>query len=88
MSGWGKADSGGLASGLVAQISSFGQRGMAAALGLLPWRADLRRSVACRGELAERLLLEDMMDGMKVVAGARDTEMDLRTPRRLNCQDL
>lgn len=52
---------------------------MAAALGLLAWRADFRRSVACRGEVAERLLLEEMMDGMKVVAGARDTEMDLRT---------
>lgn len=85
MGGRGKADSGRLVSGLVARISSYGQGGMAAALGLLPWRVDLRRSVACRGELAERLLLEEMMDGMKVVAGARDTEMDLRTPRRLNC---
>lgn len=41
----------------------------------------MRRSLACRRELAERRLLEEMMDGMKVVAGARDTEMDLRTPR-------
>lgn len=43
----------------------------------------LEKERAYRGGPAERLLLEVMMDGIKVVAGAKDTEMDPRTSEEI-----